>query len=544
VNQNSTVPQLAVLEGPDVGRTFLLSDETVVIGRLSTNLVVLSDQRISRKHFEIQTTPTRVRLVDLGSGNGTCVNGVPVQSADLRSGDRITIGDTTLEFQGDAPADPDHTRIVVSAQTEFPPAVRHRVASHEGSQFLSRPDLATSDWLRTRLANLAIMYEASRAISEILDVNELLRRIVDLLLRSTDADHACVLELDESTGRLLPKAVRSRSGGELVVSRTVAEHVLSERHGVLIADAKVDARFRDGVSIAEHQIREVICVPMKGRHSTIGVLFLDTQAPNGLEAPPKFSEDHLKLAAAIGHQAALAVEETRYYQALIQAERLAAVGQTIADLSHHIKNIMQGVRFGSDMVRAGLQADDRELLTGGWKLVEKNQSRIDELILDMLSFSKDREPLFELTDLASLTADVLDVVRGRAEESGVALVLNTEELPTVSCDPDGIHRALLNIISNAVDAVIDRDDPRVEINIRIVQQFVEIRISDNGPGIPADQLDEIFKPFVSSKGARGTGLGLPVSRKTVREHGGDVSAETGPAGALFVMTIPLRQQGQ
>jgi signal transduction histidine kinase len=536
------VPQLIVLEGPDAGRTFDLTGDTAVVGRLSANPVVLTDLRVSRRHFELHLSSAGVRLIDLGSGNGTGVNGLAVQSADLRTGDRISAGDTVLEFRGDAPDHPDHTRIVVRAQTDdFPSEVRHRLPADEGSQMLARPDLAASDWLRSRLASLAVMYEAANAASEILDVDELLGRIVELVLRTTDADHGCALETDPDTGRLMPRAVRSRVGGELVVSRTVAEHVLKERQGVLLADAGEDDRFRGGASIARHQIREVICVPMKGRHDTVGVLFLDTLTSTGVDAPPRFTEDHLKLAAAVAHQAALAVEETRYYRALIQAERLAAVGQTITGLSHHIKNIMQGVRFGGDMVRQGLDGDDRELLTSGWKLVEKNQTRIDELILDMLSFSKEREPLKEPTDLASLAADVLEVVRGRANDSGVALTLSPADLPPVACDSDGIHRALLNVVSNAIDAVTDRENPWVEVSVGTDAGFAEIRVRDNGPGIPPDKREEVFKPFVSTKGSRGTGLGLPVSRKTLREHGGDVRVEGDETGAVFVLRIPHSQ---
>ncbi len=537
------MPQLVVLDGPDAGRTFDLPDGPAVVGRLSTNAVVLSDPRVSRKHFELARTPAGVHLTDLGSGNGTLVNGVAVQAADLRPGDRLRAGDTLFEFRDETPPPHDHTRIVVRAEAEaFATAVRHTLPADEGSRMLVRPDAATSDWLRGRLANLAALYEATTAVSEILDVDELLGRIVELVVRSTDADHGCALLHDPDADTLLPKAARSRAGGggEVVVSRTVAEFVLTGRQGVLVADAAGDERFRAGVSIARHRIREVICVPMKGRHGTVGVLFVDTLAPAGLDPPPTFTEDHLKLAAAVAHQAALAVEETRYYQALIQAERLAAVGQTIAGLSHHIKNIMQGVRFGGDMVRMGLDDGDNELLVKGWRLVEKNQTRIDELILDMLSFSKEREPVLEPTDLASLAADVLEVVRGRADDNGVSLELTSDPLPPVACDPDGVHRALLNVVSNAVDAVTGRDAPRVTVHVAAADGFAELRVTDNGPGLPPHKREEIFKPFVSTKGSRGTGLGLPVSRKTLREHGGDVTADDADGGgAVFVLRLPL-----
>jgi signal transduction histidine kinase/pSer/pThr/pTyr-binding forkhead associated (FHA) protein len=539
------VPHLVVIEGPDVGRRFDLAGEPAVVGRLSSNSVVLTDPRVSRRHFELRPVHTGVRLTDLSSGNGTLVNGVAVQTIDLRTGDRILLGDTTLQFTGDGNEPSDHTRVVVRAKSEaVSAAVLRRVPDDEGSQMLARPDLAASDWLRTRLASLTVLYEATTAVSDILDVDELLTRIVELVVRTTDADHGCALLTDPETGTLMPRAARSRSGGgELAVSRTVAEYVLREKQGVLISDAADDDRFRGRASIARHQIREVICVPMKGRRDTVGVLFLDTLAAAGLTDgdPAKFTEDHLKLAAAVAHQAALAVEETRYYQALIQAERLAAVGQTIAGLSHHIKNIMQGVRFGGDMVRLGLDGDDRELLTKGWRLVEKNQGRIDELILDMLSYSKEREPLAEPTDLAALAADVLEVVRGRAADGGVILELKADPLPPVACDPVGIHRALLNVVSNAVDAVADADAPRVTVSVTSADGFAELRVTDNGPGIPPEKREEVFKPFVSSKGSRGTGLGLPVSRKTLREHGGDVRIEDADGGgAVFVLRLQLR----
>jgi signal transduction histidine kinase/pSer/pThr/pTyr-binding forkhead associated (FHA) protein len=535
------VPKLTVLQGPDAGREFDLAAPSVSVGRHSSNAVHLRDERVSRRHLELRATPAGgYQLFDLGSGNGTLVNGRPVQVADLRPGDRIELGDTTLEYTGEVPA--ERTRLVVRPSGSQPSAILRTVAADAGSQILARPDRAT-DWVRTRLASLAVMYEASAAVSHILDVDELLGRIVDLALRTTEADHGCALLIDPDSGDLAPAAARSRPGldpgGEFVVSRTVADHVLKEGQGVLVADAAADERFRDGESIARHRIREVICVPMRGRRETVGVLFLDTQ---GRAEAIRFTEDHLNLAVALAHQAALAVEETRYYRAMVQAEKLAAVGQTIAALSHHIKNIMQGVRFGGDMVRTALADDDRVLLTKGWKLVEKNQARIDDLILDMLSYSKDREPAVEPTALNALVADVLDVVRGRAGELGVALDWQPGELPAVPCDPEGIHKALLNVATNAVDAVQGRESPRVEVSTGVSAdgRFAEVAVADNGPGIPAERLADIFKPFVSSKGSKGTGLGLPVSRKVLREHGGDVVVESEAGrGCRFVLRIPL-----
>ena len=549
------MPKLVVIKGVDGGKEFPLTGPAVGVGRHSGNAVHLHDTQVSRRHLELRAgADGGYQLVDLGSGNGTLVNGAPVQAHALAPGDRIAVGETVLLYTDDdgtgAPPEPpgpedrtDRVRLTITPAPGFPSAIVRTVGEDAGSRILARPDRAATDWLRTRLANLAVLYETTTAVSHILDVDALLARVTDLVVRAADADHGCVLLTDPETGALLPKAAVSRPGlpaaGDIVVSRTVVDHVLGERQGVLVSDAAADARFRGGESIARHGIRDVICVPMRGRHETVGVLFL-----SGGGRPARFTDDHLHLAIAVAHQAALAVEGTRYYQALVNAERLAAVGQTIAALSHHIKNIMQGVRFGGDMVRMGLDADDRDLLLKGWRLVEKNQAKIDDLILDMLSYSKEREPLAEPTDLPGLVEDVLDVVRGRAAERGVDLTARAAPgLPPVPCDPDGIHRALLNVVGNALDAVEGRDAPRVEVDTRLTDggAWAEVEVRDNGPGIPADKLDDVFKPFVSTKGARGTGLGLPVSRKVLREHGGNLTAAAGPGGGTrFVLRLPVR----
>jgi signal transduction histidine kinase len=116
-------------------------------------------------------------------------------------------------------------------------------------------------------------------------------------------------------------------------------------------------------------------------------------------------------------------------------------------------------------------------------------------------------------------------------------------LPAVPADPDGVHKALLNIVSNALDAVEGRDEPYVGIQTLLepTAQWARIVVLDHGPGIPPDKVGEIFKPFVSTKGARGTGLGLPVSRKIFREHGGDVVVESKVGrGSKFILRLPMK----
>jgi two-component system, NtrC family, sensor kinase len=552
------VPRLIVIKGTDEGKQFDLSQPVLGVGRDGSNPIRLHDTEVSRRHAEFRQSNGDYQLVDLGSANGTFVNNQAVQAVVLHSGDHIQVGQTILVYsagrnEGQGSGDlADRISMITRQDVELPSAIIKTIGESEGSRLLARPDQAQTAWLKTALANLGIMYETIQAVSHILDLDQLLRRIMELIFRSIDADRGCIM-LRSTSGQLEPKAIRWRDGvngkEKISVSRTVMDHVLREKQGVLVADASQDARFNMGQSIVRFGIREVICVPMKGRHETLGVLYLDTYSnardvvlqgnPNG-----KFTEDHLALAIAIAHQAALAVEETRYHQAMVQAERLAAIGQTIAALSHHIKNILQGLRSGSEILKMGLGEKNEQMLLQGWKIVEKNQGKIYDLVMDMLSYSKEREPAIEETDLNQVVRDVLELMAGRAREAGAVLNARLEDnLPVVQVDPEGLHRALLNIVGNALDAVEERPKPQVGVVTALDAEpgWVRIVVLDNGVGIPPHKVAEIFKPFVSTKGAKGTGLGLPVSRKILREHGGDILVQSQPGrGSRFILRLPIK----
>jgi signal transduction histidine kinase len=550
------VARLLVIKGADEGKQFELAEAVVTVGRDGTNRIRLHDTEVSRRHAEFRQDADGFLLSDIGSANGTFVNNQQITSVRLQTGDHISFGQTLLVYRtgGDhAPAEAGDLAQQISLlprdDLDISSAIVKTISEAEGSKILTETDSA-SPWLRGALANLAIMYEASQAVSHILDLGELLDRMLELVFRSVPADRGCIM-LQENAGSLEPKALRWRKPEErqhkFELSRTIVDHVLAERQGVLVTDAPHDERFATGQSIVRFGIREVICVPMKGRHETLGVLYVDTQTgPRELAkrdtALGKFTEDHLALAIALGHQAALAVEETRYHHALLQAERLAAIGQTIAALSHHIKNILQGLRSGSDILKMGMAEKNDKLIQQGWKTAERNQARIYDLVMDMLSYSKERVPAVEPTVVNSIVKDVVELLQSRAQELNVKLELSLgESVPTILADPEGVHRALLNIAGNALDAVDGRPEPQVTIGTRADEAWVRIIVIDNGVGIPPDQVKEIFKPFVSSKGSRGTGLGLPVSRKIFREHGGDIVVQSQvEVGSKFTLRLPVK----
>jgi signal transduction histidine kinase len=573
------LPRLIITKGVDEGKQFDLSGEHVGIGRDGSNRIKLHDTEVSRRHAELVRTAEGYRLVDRGSANGSFVNGQSIRDLLLQAGDQIQIGQTILVYSAPASegtAEPslhsdlaDHISLITRQDIELPSAIVQSIGEAEGSRILAHPEQVEGPWLKNALANL--MYQATQAVSHILDLNQLLERILELIFGHLDADRGCIMLRDvpsnggpESadspvfdSADFQPQAVRWRDGvnrrEKISISRTLMDYVLREKQGVLVSDVARDQRFQAVQSIVRHGISEIICVPMKGRHETLGVLYLDARTasrdslgapiPGGIPAN-KFTGEHLFLASAMAHHAALAVEETRYYQAMVQAERKAAVGQTIAELSHHIKNILQGLRSGSEILKMGLKDMDAVLLQQGWKNIEKNQGKIYDLVMDMLSYSKEREPSIEITDLNAAARDVIELLAPRAAELGVELAAVLEEtLPKCPADPEGIHRALLNIVGNALDAVQEAEAPRVQVSTAREPdgQWLRFEVRDNGGGIPPDKINDIFRPFVSTKGARGTGLGLAVSRKILREHGGDILVRSQPGqGSLFILRLPLR----
>lgn len=550
---------LTVIAGPDRGKRFELTDPTVVIGRDVKNLVRLHDNETSRSHAEIRWTEKGHQVFDLKSSNGTYLNNQRVESGNLRTGDRIRIGQTELIFTAGHPGQKpvgdlaSKVSVIGKGDSNDASAIVRSLKQSEAGDFLQHPERTESAWLQSALGNLSILYETSEAISRIADIDELLAHILDLVFESIKADHGCVMIKDADAHDLRPVAVRyakgADSGQRITLSRTIPDWVMKHNEGVIVVNAAEDSRFRASQSVAQMGIREAICVPMRGRHDTLGVIYVDTASDPRIalksHQPSKFTDDHLKLMMAISHQAGLALEDNRFYQSMMQAERLAAVGQTIAALSHHIKNILQGLRSGSFLVDMGLKDKNFDLLGKGWGIVEKNQTKIYNLVMDMLTYSKEREPLLEAADLNRIMAEIIELMEPRATELGVAIETKLDpKMPQVALDPEAIHRAVLNIVSNAIDACEGIPNAKVicQTSTDPREQFVWITISDTGCGISPENLEKIFHIFMSTKGSKGTGLGLAVSQKIVHEHAGSIRlTSTEGKGSKFIIELPLRK---
>lgn len=573
---------LLIVQGADQGTRFELGDVPITIGRSLHNPVRLLDTEVSRTHAAIERDGEKFVLKDRNSSNGTFVNGAQIKSRTLKPGDQIQIGRTILQFlQGDHVGSrraADRVELLHQADGTDRSSIVGQMALTGGLPLKDLP-AAVSNNADARLQatmNLQMLYRISEeAVRPSSSMTQILQRMLDLAIETLGADRGCVLLRDAETEALQAVAVGFRgqesavqddsstpgastkegspakdtgekTTGRIPVSRTIVDYVVKSLQAVRTSDARHDSRFETGQSIVRAGIREAMCVPLQARHELMGVVYLDITSSAEemilLGDQPRFSEEQLRVLAAIGRQAALAVENQRFQEAFVKSERLAAMGQTIATLSHHIKNILQGVRGGSYLIDLGLGKTDTELIRKGWGIVDKNQSKIYNLVMDMLTFSKERQPEMKLSQLNDVAQDVVELMQPQAGEVETKLLFHpATQLPTSTFDPEGIHRAILNVVSNAMDAVEHADDPRVVVQTGFDEprDLLWVSVEDNGTGIAPENLSKMFLMFESTKGARGTGLGLAVSQKIIREHGGDITVESQIGkGSRFVLTWP------
>ncbi len=551
---------LLVLQGPDKGRRFELPDDPTLVGRDSRQLP-LTDSTVSRRHAELVPLNGNWVLNDMGSSNGTYVNGTRVDRRhQLKPGDQIRVGRSLLVFgaQPGVSSSAGGDVNLAGAEAGMDASIMHTVASNDDSMVMAVPDSAAA-----AMSNLKLLYQLNATLGSSFNIDQVLEVVMDLVFEHVKADRGIILLVDDATGQLVPKIVRTRdetvarphgepgarqsAGGEKIhASRTIINHVISTGEGVLSSNAMADRRFSKGKSVHDLGIRSALCAPIKARKldekggdEPMGVIYIDSSVRNYTYSP-----DQLRLLTAIGLQAGMAMQNAKLYQATLQGERMAAIGETTAALSHSIKNILQALRGGADVVEMGFKADNLPQARKGWGIVDRNLDKIYGLTMNLLAYSKQREPLLEPVNIKSIIEDCIELVGNVAAGKHVMVVADVEpDQPATPLDPDGIHQVIMNLLSNALDAVepdkglvrvVARYDPRERQSV--------IEVIDNGGGIPSSMMRHMFELFHSTKGNRGTGLGLAVAKKIVEEHEGTIAVKSAPEGTTFIVRLPAHHE--
>ena len=218
---------------------------------------------------------------------------------------------------------------------------------------------------------------------------------------------------------------------------------------------------------------------------------------------------------------------------LVKSERLATIGETVAGVAHYIKNILNGLRGGMYKVNSAMAKHKPEQMKDGWDMVQRNIEKVSQLVLDLLSYSKERSPEQKTCSPNQIVAEVVELLKQKADENSIKLnVLFDPNIKEADFDPKGIHDALLNLVSNAIDACIyDKNTSKSwEVTVKTGTETTDsgiekilFEVSDNGCGMNPEIRSKVFTRFFSTKEGQGTGLGLLITQKIIQEHGGKIT---------------------
>ncbi len=232
-----------------------------------------------------------------------------------------------------------------------------------------------------------------------------------------------------------------------------------------------------------------------------------------------------------------------------ESKHLISIGRTIAGMSHAIKNIAGGLKGSSFILEQGIELGNQQYLTYGWEMVKGNIDKITKLSLDLLNYAKTSRLQFVPTDPNLPAQDVANLMKLSAQKKKITLTLiPCPGISMTDMDPDAIHECLLNLITNAIEAVADqtdRNDGQVTLSVSGPDtQTVRYIVTDNGAGIHPSVQDKIFNDFITTKGSGGTGFGLMITKKIVSGHNGTIRfANANGNGTQFLIELPIRKRG-
>lgn len=435
--------------------------------------------------------------------------------------------------------DPEAQVIVITGHGDMESAIE--ALKLEASDFLNKPirDEAlmiaikrAQDvlWMRRKLKEYTGNLEV-----KVKDATEELREVYDFQKNLIESSIDAIIGIDREGTILIFNEAAERLMGY------TSEEVIGHRHITQIYHPSEVAR----------EIKKQMYDPDRGAVGRVEDLEVEVLCKDGDRVP-------IRLSATLLYKDGEEIGSVGFFQdlrkikllqkELIERERLSAVGQTVAGMAHYIKNILNGLEGGIYMVNTGLKKDKQPLLTKGWGMVQNNVAKISDLVMDMLSYSREREPELESCSPNDIAQDVFDLMDEKAKKSRVKLVKDFDpSIDICFLDPAGLHRGLLNLVTNAIDACIFDGDKEKDWSVIIKTQKgkdeIRFHVTDNGMGMTKEIQEKIFERFFTTKGSKGSGFGLLVTQKTIEEHGGRVSFESDPGkGTTFSLHLPYRKE--
>jgi nitrogen-specific signal transduction histidine kinase len=373
------------------------------------------------------------------------------------------------------------------------------------------------------------------------NTEDVLTTATSAIVEHLGADHGYIV-LKDDKGELVSVAsiCRDEQGDpQMTASNAVIDKVMGSAVGIIIENAMKSPDFGADPNLQRFNIQCVICVPIKTADSTVGVIYADSSSCN-------WDNSHFELLEFIGRYMGLALNNIGQQQKQQENARLLATGTAALKLSHSVKNILQMIGGAAEIVDFGLRTNQIHRVKRSWDILKPNLERMRKYTLEMLDYSKDRPLKLGACDLNRVIQSAIESLKSQLKQKNSKLNIRIDQkIPAIELDGERIHEMALNIILNAID-IVDEKVGIVSVETRYLpeQQEVLYAVTDNGPGITEDMKVKIFTPFESKKSKFGTGLGMPIAKQVVDQHGGRIEIDTEiDKGTTFNIYLPAKPIG-
>jgi len=328
----------------------------------------------------------------------------------------------------------------------------------------------------------------------------------------------------------------------------------TESPPIVMTDIKMPGM--DGIELLKNIKRlnpdtEVIMITGHG-DMDLAIESLKHEATDFITKP--INDDIMEIALKKAHDNIIIREKLREYTQNLEAllreksalqDRLSSLGLRISSISHGIKGMLTGLDGGMYLLDSGITKNKQDQLKEGWEIVKQMVGRIRKMVLDILFYAKERELKTEKVDVLSFARDVASVVEPKTKEKQIEFVQNFDKsLGKFEVDPGFVRSAIINILENAIDACrkeSSKNHHKIVFEVKKDKNDIRFDVHDTGIGMDSDTREKVFDLFFSSKGSKGTGLGLFISNKVIGQHGGSIEVASTPSqGSHFCIRLPKK----